>query len=100
MSRLMIPLSAINLRAFAGGMTHLLDSANEFPEQGAINYTTRSPMGVAGLISPWNYPLYLFTMKLAPALMSGCTVVCKPSENTTITTWMLCKVNLENSRRI
>ena len=54
----------------------------------------RSPVGVAGLISPWNLPLYLLTFKIAPALMAGCTVVCKPSEMTTVTTWMLCKVSM------
>lgn len=59
---------------------------------GAINYTCRSPVGVAGLISPWNLPLYLLTFKIAPALAAGCTVVCKPSEITSHTTYMLAQV--------
>lgn len=56
-----------------------------------LNYTERSPIGVAGLISPWNLPLYLLSFKIAPALMSGNTVVCKPSEMTSYTAWMLCQ---------
>ena len=57
---------------------------------GALNYTSRMAVGVAGLISPWNLPLYLLTFKLAPALASGNTVVCKPSEMTSVTAWMMC----------
>ena len=44
---------------------------------GVVNISSRHPVGVAGLISPWNLPLYLLTFKIAPALMAGCTVVCK-----------------------
>ncbi|HQS69838.1 MAG: aldehyde dehydrogenase family protein [Novosphingobium sp. 17-62-8] len=40
----------------------------------------REPIGVAGLITPWNWPLYQITAKVAPALAAGCTVVLKPSE--------------------
>ena len=87
-----IPLTAVHLRTFATGNCHLLETSNEMPEYGVINYSTRNPVGVAGLISPWNFPLYLLSFKIAPALMSGCTVVCKPSETTSVTTWMLCKV--------
>ena len=42
---------------------------------GAVNYTIRQPIGVAGLISPWNLPLYLLTFKIAPAIACGNTVV-------------------------
>ena len=51
--------------------------------------------GVAGLISPWNLPLYLLTFKIAPAIMAGNTVVCKPSEMTSVTAWMLCDIMRE-----
>ena len=61
-------------------------------EQGAVNYTTHNPVGVAGLISPWNLPLYLLTFKLAPAIAAGNTVVCKPSEMTSVTAWMFAGV--------
>ena len=39
-----------------------------------VNISTRAPLGVAGLISPWNLPLYLLTFKIAPAIMSGGTL--------------------------
>ncbi|KHJ98044.1 aldehyde dehydrogenase family protein [Oesophagostomum dentatum] len=55
----------------------------------AINYVRNDPVGVAGLISPWNLPLYLLSFKLAPALATGNTVVCKPSELTSVTAWVL-----------
>lgn len=57
-----------------------------------MNYSIRSPIGVAGLISPWNLPLYLLTFKIAPAIAAGNTVVCKPSEMTSVTAWMMAKV--------
>lgn len=49
---------------------------------------------------PWNLPLYLLTFKLAPALVTGNTVVCKPSEMTSVTTWMLCKVGCHFADKI
>ena len=61
----------------------------------AINYTLRTPVGVAGCISPWNLPLYLFTWKIAPALASGCTVVAKPSEITPMTAYLLSELAIE-----
>src|SRR5262249_61873462 len=50
------------------------------------------PRGVAGLISPWNLPLYLFTWKVAPALATGNTVVAKPSELTPTTAHLLAEI--------
>ena len=50
-----------------------------------LNYTLREPVGVAGLIVPWNYPLLLACWKVAPALACGCSVVLKPSELTPLT---------------
>jgi aminomuconate-semialdehyde/2-hydroxymuconate-6-semialdehyde dehydrogenase len=61
----------------------------------AINYTIRRPRGVAGCISPWNLPLYLFTWKIAPALATGNTVVGKPSEVTPTTAAMLGELSIE-----
>jgi aldehyde dehydrogenase (NAD+) len=51
-------------------------------ERGFLNYITRAPVGVCGLIVPWNYPLLLAAWKLAAALAMGNTAVVKPSENT------------------
>jgi aminomuconate-semialdehyde/2-hydroxymuconate-6-semialdehyde dehydrogenase len=53
-----------------------------------VNYTLRRPLGVCGLISPWNLPLYLFTWKVSPALATGNTAVAKPSELTPATATM------------
>lgn len=58
----------------------------------AVQYTLKQPVGVAGLISPWNLPLYLLTFKIAPALAAGNTVVAKPSELTSVTAYKLCEV--------
>ncbi|XP_014664737.1 PREDICTED: aldehyde dehydrogenase family 8 member A1-like [Priapulus caudatus] len=57
-----------------------------------MSYATRQASGVAGIITPWNLPMYLLTFKIAPALAAGNTVVAKPSEITSATAWMLCKV--------
>ena len=57
--------------------------------KGAVNYTTRDPLGVVTCISPWNLPLYLFTWKIAPALATGNAVIGKPSEVTPITASIL-----------
>ena len=51
-------------------------------ERGFLNYITREPVGVCGLIVPWNYPLLLAAWKAAAALSMGNTIVVKPSENT------------------
>jgi aldehyde dehydrogenase (NAD+) len=53
-----------------------------FPAGGAHTVVRRAPVGVAALIAPWNFPLILVTMKLAPALLAGCTVVIKPAAET------------------
>jgi len=80
-----IPRASHNFRSFAESWQHLVETANFVKSQGVINYSVRHPVGVAGLISPWNLPLYLLTFKIAPAIMAGNTVVCKPSEMTSVT---------------
>lgn len=57
-------------------------------------------MPAAGLISPWNLPLYLLTWKIAPAIAAGNTVVAKPSEMTSVTAWMLCKLMQQAGRSL
>ncbi len=75
-----IPRAVSNFRFFAGAIRH---SAEGFhPMAGAFNYTLRRPVGVVGLITPWNLPLYLLTWKTAPALAMGNAIVAKPSELT------------------
>lgn len=73
--------AAENFRFFADLVVAQFDDAMKVP--GAqINYVNRKPVGVAGLITPWNTPFMLESWKLAPALAAGCTVVLKPAEFT------------------
>ncbi len=92
-----IPRAASNLRYFANAVLHHHSEAYEH-QQGtsrALSYTLRQPRGVAGTISPWNLPLYLFTWKIAPALATGNTVVAKPSEVTPVTAHHLAALSRE-----
>lgn len=73
--------AAENFRFFADLIVAQRDDTYQVP--GAqVNYVHRKPVGVAGLITPWNTPFMLSSWKLAPALASGCTVVLKPAEFT------------------
>ena len=83
-----IPRAASNFRFFAGAILHAQSDSYDLGTQG-MNYTLRRSRGVAGCISPWNLPLYLFTWKIAPALATGNTVVAKPSEVTPLSAYML-----------
>jgi len=89
-----IPRAIKNLRFFATAILHTRSDLHETDAQ-AINYTLRRPRGVAGLISPWNLPLYLFTWKIAPALATGNTAVGKPSEVTPMTAHLLAEACIE-----
>jgi len=59
-------------------------------------YTLREPIGVAGLITPWNAPLSMAAKKLAPALAAGCSCVLKPAEETPLTSLVLGRILLES----
>ncbi len=89
-----IPRAASNFRFYATAIMHDKTDCFDMGEV-AINYTTRKPIGVAGCISPWNLPLYLFTWKIAPALATGNCVVAKPSEVTPMTAYLLSKICME-----
>lgn len=86
-----IPRAAANFHFYGTGILHYAAHAHSM-EDTAINYTLRQPVGVAGCISPWNLPLYLFSWKIAPALAAGCTVVAKPSEVTPMTAYLLSEI--------
>lgn len=58
-------------------------------------YTRREPLGVAGAIAPWNFPLMISLWKMLPALAAGCSVVLKPSEVTPLTAMMLAELATE-----
>ena len=92
--RLDIPRAVANFRFFATAILHQSTEAH-VTDTTALNYTLRQPVGVAGLISPWNLPLYLLSWKIAPALASGNTCVAKPSELTPLTAHRLAELSLE-----
>ncbi len=92
--RVDIPRASANFRFFATAILHESSEAHRMDDV-AMNYTERTPVGVAGCISPWNLPLYLFTWKIAPALAAGNTVVAKPSEITPMTAFLLSKLCIE-----
>ena len=86
-----IPRSVLNFKFFAEHGENFefnYDLNNETSQ----NHINRSPLGVVACISPWNLPLYLFTWKIAPALITGNTVIAKPSELAPYTAYMLGKV--------
>jgi aminomuconate-semialdehyde/2-hydroxymuconate-6-semialdehyde dehydrogenase len=98
-SKLDVPRAASNFRAFADLIkTAGLESFHtETPDgKSALNYAVRKPMGVVGIITPWNLPLLLLTWKLAPALACGNAVVVKPSEETPATATLLAEVMKES----
>jgi len=83
-----IPRAIANFRFFAEySPTFKFDS--EINSDQSENRVVHAPLGVVGCISPWNLPLYLFTWKIAPALMAGNTVLAKPSEITPYTAYKL-----------
>eukprot|EP00009_Paramoeba_aestuarina_P007489 CAMPEP_0201518202 /NCGR_PEP_ID=MMETSP0161_2-20130828/9108_1 /ASSEMBLY_ACC=CAM_ASM_000251 /TAXON_ID=180227 /ORGANISM="Neoparamoeba aestuarina, Strain SoJaBio B1-5/56/2" /LENGTH=490 /DNA_ID=CAMNT_0047915909 /DNA_START=3 /DNA_END=1475 /DNA_ORIENTATION=+ len=90
-TRIDIPRAVYNLRFFATSILHHTSTSTMVhgPVK-AVNYVVSKPVGVACLISPWNLPLYLLTWKIAPCIATGNTCVCKPSEMTSLTAFMLC----------
>lgn len=68
---------------YAGSAERLFGSSLPVANPNYLVYTVREPIGVVAAVVPWNAPLMLFTMKVAPALAAGCTVVVKTSEQTT-----------------
>src|SRR4029434_10176394 len=89
-----IPRAASNFRFFATALLHTESQAHS-TDSVACNYTLRQPRGIAGLISPWNLPLYLLSWKIAPAVAVGNTAIAKPSELTPMTAYMLCEIARE-----
>ncbi|MBO9123932.1 MULTISPECIES: aldehyde dehydrogenase family protein [unclassified Rhizobium] len=96
-----IPAAAEQFRYFAGFATKILGktiptSIGYQPAGRKIfAYTTREPIGVVAAITPWNSPMLMAAMKLAPALAAGCTVVLKPAEETSLTALRLGELMIE-----
>jgi aminomuconate-semialdehyde/2-hydroxymuconate-6-semialdehyde dehydrogenase len=92
--RMDIPRAVLNFRFFATAILHHATESHMTDDR-ALNYTLRQPIGVAGLISPWNLPLYLLSWKIAPAIASGNTCIAKPSELTPLTADRLAQLSVE-----
>ena len=89
-----IPRAAENFSFYSDCLTQFGDSSFQTDSK-TLNYTVHKPLGVVGLISPWNLPLYLLTWKIAPALAAGNTIVAKPSEITPMTAYLFSKLCIE-----
>ncbi len=89
-----MPMVIDVLRYYAGWATKIHgETVNTFDS--AFTYTLREPVGVVGLIIPWNFPLLLASWKLGPALACGNTIVMKPAEQTPLTTLRLGELAVE-----
>jgi coniferyl-aldehyde dehydrogenase len=73
-----------SLRYFAGAADKIHGETLKMSRQ-FQGHTLREPIGVAGLIIPWNFPAIMFFSKVSPALAAGCTMVVKPAEQTPLT---------------
>jgi len=79
---------------YAGWPTKILGTTNP-ANPGVFTYTLREPLGVVGIITPWNFPLVIASWKLAPALACGNTVVHKPSEDAPLSALRLRELAIE-----
>src|SRR5215211_1284026 len=84
---------ADTFRYYAGAPERLL--GDTIPVAGGLGFTVREPLGVVGLITPWNFPLTVATWKMGPALAAGNTVVLKPAELTPLTALRFAELALE-----
>ncbi len=80
-------------RYYAGAPERLLGQT--IPVAGGVDMTFREPLGVVGLITPWNFPLVIASWKIAPALAAGNTIVLKPAELTPLTACELERIALD-----
>ena len=80
-------------RFYAGAPERL--TGKTIPVSGGVDMTFREPLGVVGLITPWNFPLTIASWKVAPALAAGNTIVLKPAELTPLTAVELEKIAVE-----
>ena len=86
-----VPLAVDLFRYMAGWATKIEGNTIPFSNR-YLAYTRREPVGVAGQIIPWNFPLLMAAWKLGPALATGCTVVLKPAEQTPLSALLLAEL--------
>ena len=87
-----IPFASDHIRFFAGASRSLEGRAAGEYEPGYTSIIRRDPLGVVGSVAPWNFPLLMGVWKICPALLTGNTLVLKPSEQTPLTTLRLAEL--------
>ena len=88
-----VPVAAAAFRYYAGWADKIRGATMNLSMPGEQHaYTLREPVGVVALIVPWNFPLVMAAMKLAPALAAGCTCILKPAEETSLTALRLAEL--------
>lgn len=90
-----VAIAIDHFRYYAGWPTKLEGNTIPVSVPGMLNYTLREPVGVCGLIVPWNFPIIMAAWKLAPALACGCTTILKPAGPTPLTALRLGELALE-----
>ncbi|MDQ4077307.1 MAG: aldehyde dehydrogenase family protein, partial [Chloroflexota bacterium] len=90
-----IPQAIDHFRYYAGWTTKIEGSVIPVSVPNTLNYTKREPLGVCGLIIPWNFPLLMCAWKLAPALACGNTTILKPAEQTPLSALRLGELMME-----
>lgn len=93
-----IPGAISQLRFMAGWASKVAGETTApytMPAGTVFSYTVKEPVGVCGQIVPWNFPLLMATLKIAPALAAGCTIVLKPAEQTSLTALRLADLVVE-----
>jgi len=83
--------SAHILEFYATAATHMRGTAFRLSEQGKLANILKKPVGVTGIILPWNYPVGIMAYTSAPPLMAGCTLVVKPASTTPLTSGLMAK---------
>lgn len=87
-----VPNAVEHFRYYAGWVTKITGVTTPLSVPDVDYRTRREPLGVCGLITPWNFPLMILVWKLAPALACGNTVVIKPAEQTPLSTLRLAEL--------
>nr|WP_175801461.1 aldehyde dehydrogenase [Burkholderia anthina] len=89
-----IPETVNVLRWHAEAIDKIYDQVSPASD-GHISMIVREPVGVVGLVLPWNFPLLMLAWKIGPSLAAGCTLVVKPAEETSLTTLRVAELALE-----
>ena len=92
--------SAADLFDYYSGLVRSVTGRTHMPDNNTMSFVVREPMGVVGIIAPWNAPMVLLARSLAPALAAGNTVVIKPASYTPVSIFEFLKHILEDTKHI